>query len=133
MIRRPPRSTQSRSSAASDVYKRQVLGTAQLEAEGDQPLAQLGVDEEVRGGQVGAQVAGLESRVRVIGPAGLVPDLEQRVRLLDVVGLVEDELRRPAEVGEAQHPGKDGHGKGPEPAAKATLPGLSLIHISEPT
>src|SRR5450756_3209970 len=26
MIRRPPRSTQSRSSAASDVYKRQVLG-----------------------------------------------------------------------------------------------------------
>src|SRR5450756_2836604 len=27
MIRRPPRSTQSRSSAASDVYKRQVLAT----------------------------------------------------------------------------------------------------------
>ena len=26
MIRRPPRSTQSRSSAASDVYKRQLLG-----------------------------------------------------------------------------------------------------------
>ena len=26
MIRRPPRSTQSRSSAASDVYKRQVMG-----------------------------------------------------------------------------------------------------------
>src|SRR5665213_3832991 len=31
MIRRPPRSTQSRSSAASDVYKRQVMGNA-LEA-----------------------------------------------------------------------------------------------------
>ena len=28
MIRRPPRSTQSRSSAASDVYKRQFLGYA---------------------------------------------------------------------------------------------------------
>ena len=28
MIRRPPRSTQSRSSAASDVYKRQVYGGA---------------------------------------------------------------------------------------------------------
>src|SRR5450756_1618971 len=27
MIRRPPRSTQSRSSAASDVYKRQILDT----------------------------------------------------------------------------------------------------------
>src|SRR5450756_667205 len=30
MIRRPPRSTQSRSSAASDVYKRQVLPDALL-------------------------------------------------------------------------------------------------------
>src|SRR5665811_1323231 len=29
MIRRPPRSTRVRSSAASDVYKRQVLGNAQ--------------------------------------------------------------------------------------------------------
>src|SRR5680860_1572529 len=30
MIRRPPRSTQSRSSAASDVYKRQILVSAFL-------------------------------------------------------------------------------------------------------
>src|SRR5680860_1860040 len=30
MIRRPPRSTQSRSSAASDVYKRQVLDRVDL-------------------------------------------------------------------------------------------------------
>ena len=30
IIRRPPRSTQSRSSAASDVYKRQVLPFEQL-------------------------------------------------------------------------------------------------------
>ena len=30
MIRRPPRSTQSRSSAASDVYKRQVLGLRKI-------------------------------------------------------------------------------------------------------
>src|SRR5659263_693900 len=37
MIRRPPRSTQSRSSAASDVYKRQVL---------DRLLAQVVVDPE---------------------------------------------------------------------------------------
>src|SRR5450756_583534 len=29
MIRRPPRSTQSRSSAASDVYKRQLLGPSE--------------------------------------------------------------------------------------------------------
>src|SRR5450756_1460674 len=34
MIRRPPRSTQSRSSAASDVYKRQVLSGFALAIEG---------------------------------------------------------------------------------------------------
>ena len=30
MIRRPPRSTQSRSSAASDVYKRQVRASVEI-------------------------------------------------------------------------------------------------------
>ena len=34
MIRRPPRSTQSRSSAASDVYKRQMHARAVLDATG---------------------------------------------------------------------------------------------------
>src|SRR5450756_2260381 len=34
MIRRPPRSTQSRSSAASDVYKRQGPGTLGYSADG---------------------------------------------------------------------------------------------------
>src|SRR5680860_1036496 len=34
MIRRPPRSTQSRSSAASDVYKRQVEGLVALTGRG---------------------------------------------------------------------------------------------------
>ena len=33
MIRRPPRSTQSRSSAASDVYKRQELDRMQIQAD----------------------------------------------------------------------------------------------------
>src|SRR5450756_3257125 len=33
MIRRPPRSTQSRSSAASDVYKRQLLQSVRIDAE----------------------------------------------------------------------------------------------------
>src|SRR5450756_1114943 len=36
MIRRPPRSTQSRSSAASDVYKRQVASIGHTNATGDQ-------------------------------------------------------------------------------------------------
>src|SRR5665213_4570632 len=43
MIRRPPRSTQSRSSAASDVYKRQILGeAAKLSEEVLQPLNRIG-------------------------------------------------------------------------------------------
>ena len=43
MIRRPPRSTQSRSSAASDVYKRQLLKqSASLRAD---LLAEAGGDE----------------------------------------------------------------------------------------
>ena len=40
MIRRPPRSTQSRSSAASDVYKRQVFGVLQHLSNSDRHLAQ---------------------------------------------------------------------------------------------
>src|SRR5450756_2212848 len=47
MIRRPPRSTQSRSSAASDVYKRQVV-TLDLHMpgmDGLEVLDQLGNDE----------------------------------------------------------------------------------------
>src|SRR5680860_1450227 len=39
MIRRPPRSTQSRSSAASDVYKRQVLNGGGLLVRQRQPYA----------------------------------------------------------------------------------------------
>src|SRR5450756_2952674 len=42
MIRRPPRSTQSRSSAASDVYKRQLHGLADGDAEAAERLRVLG-------------------------------------------------------------------------------------------
>src|SRR5680860_1191593 len=38
MIRRPPRSTQSRSSAASDVYKRQALTVLRLLARHTEPV-----------------------------------------------------------------------------------------------
>src|SRR5450756_3121040 len=40
MIRRPPRSTQSRSSAASDVYKRQTYTNVHLLLEGDAAVRQ---------------------------------------------------------------------------------------------
>src|SRR5450756_1279824 len=52
MIRRPPRSTQSRSSAASDVYKRQALKLAEMAASGvNRDLAEVGVYE--RHGMIG--------------------------------------------------------------------------------
>src|SRR5450756_2006069 len=53
MIRRPPRSTQSRSSAASDVYKRQAGGDVRAEglvAEGVEVLAEAVDDKKKRPG-----------------------------------------------------------------------------------
>src|SRR5450756_291065 len=48
MMRRPPRSTQSRSSAASDVYKRQELGTyVQAGRRGEPPLGTAGGGDQV--------------------------------------------------------------------------------------
>ena len=49
MIRRPPRSTLDRSSAASDVYKRQGIGPC------------LGVDAVLDGGVLGVQAKGVEA------------------------------------------------------------------------
>ena len=41
MIRRPPRSTLDRSSAASDVYKRQILGKAPISGSGSAEAVQI--------------------------------------------------------------------------------------------
>ena len=52
MIRRPPRSTLDRSSAASDVYKRQVYGQASgflKYARGDYAELRIFVEAQVRG------------------------------------------------------------------------------------
>ena len=63
MIRRPPRSTRKESSAASDVYKRQVLLSAgiPLEAIGiliviDKPLDTFRTAVNVEGDMIGALV-----------------------------------------------------------------------------
>src|SRR5659263_441923 len=49
MIRRPPRSTQSRSSAASDVYKRQVITASDVDLIYELPLVfhQEGLDDKL--------------------------------------------------------------------------------------
>ena len=56
MIRGPPRSTLDRSSAASDVYKRQVLILGEDEA-GDRPQAERlpGAAQQARGAGVGLE------------------------------------------------------------------------------
>src|SRR5665213_309135 len=57
MIRRPPRSTQSRSSAASDVYKRQLyVEYEKLRVDGFGETSAAG--DEVAGGGVGADADG---------------------------------------------------------------------------
>src|SRR5450756_773315 len=48
MIRRPPRSTQSRSSAASDVYKRQVQGVVDLLRRDAETRGRRAVDDDGR-------------------------------------------------------------------------------------
>src|SRR5450756_2886364 len=63
MIRRPPRSTQSRSSAASDVYKRQgVAAPGDVEA-----LAEVAIQVGVGGCSVGESADPPALRAEVIG------------------------------------------------------------------
>src|SRR5450756_3115176 len=58
MIRRPPRSTQSRSSAASDVYKRQLVG----------PVDQARVDGRSRSADLATeQVGQLAEKGELVG------------------------------------------------------------------
>src|SRR5450756_3125522 len=61
MIRRPPRSTQSRSSAASDVYKRQVYAdVSQIHVQG------TGAGERERGERQGQHLAiGFDVRIAI--------------------------------------------------------------------
>src|SRR5450756_2947390 len=66
MIRRPPRSTQSRSSAASDVYKRQPYGRAVGIFKSDLALGAGGVEQK-RDDGVLADVFG-DVLLRVIRP-----------------------------------------------------------------
>ena len=58
MIRRPPRSTLDRSSAASDVYKRQLFADA-LEQGADAGLMHLAAQEVVAGPQAGDMGGGV--------------------------------------------------------------------------
>src|SRR5665811_2637373 len=112
MIRRPPRSTRVRSSAASDVYKRQPQATDVL------------LDIATGGGHV----------ARVIGPhvgkvivSDLTPQmLDHAVPYLQQQGLVNIERL----VADAQDLPLDGASV--DIVTCRIAPHLSLIHISEP-
>ena len=71
MIRRPPRSTQSRSSAASDVYKRQHDGTGRRKVAGVRDVLEavrsLGYGARVSGGGEGGATAMEASQVKLKG------------------------------------------------------------------
>src|SRR5450756_2178572 len=136
MIRRPPRSTQSRSSAASDVYKRQPFGRARVGADGVVALDAVVpvhrtfyVDREVRA-HTNARVLLPYVRVGADGQAGIGRDHYW----LTIPGAVGGKIgnldgRGPAVGVRHQDPGL-------EPVPGAALGEeilLSLIHISEPT
>src|SRR5680860_1890184 len=109
MIRRPPRSTQSRSSAASDVYKRQprverrtgqplvrldVLATCRLDHLGGQRWAgRLSIPTR-RGGVV-ADVLLVEARWRAPGLPRPRRPVAGRVRGEDLVGEYEGVVPQP--------------------------------------
>src|SRR5450756_1351922 len=148
MIRRPPRSTQSRSSAASDVYKRQIDVSARLAGRGYRVVPHLAARMIADRGQLERIVADLEAagihEAFVVGgdaspPAGGYADAGD---LLDELGVLPHSLAR---IGVGGYP--EGHPLIPEASLLEALRRkqphadyiatqlcfLSLIHISEPT
>src|SRR5450756_3218735 len=98
MIRRPPRSTQSRSSAASDVYKRQGYGGVGRQDD----LLNVAVDARQQLRDV--QVVGLHAVQRAQSPAQDVVEAMELPRALDghdVEGLLDhaEHARVAARVG----------------------------------
>ena len=72
MIRRPPRSTQSRSSAASDVYKRQLSPTSAIVGMGLDKSVALLTDGRFSGGTQGAAIGHISPEAAEGGPIALV-------------------------------------------------------------
>src|SRR5450756_957683 len=131
MIRRPPRSTQSRSSAASDVYKRQPLrrdvrrealevGPARVEA------VDLGLflPERCQQGDELRRVAGMRGMFALLakGVAGRLRRLDALFHPVELPLFVEADPALPR---------RDLCGGAARGSGALLL--LSLIHISEPT
>src|SRR5659263_330737 len=114
MIRRPPRSTQSRSSAASDVYKRQIIAGATGQAAGAHSVSATIINHPFNPDRAFGGNASRPSQV----PRGQTVE-KKELRSLFVLPLFRGIMVRD------------------KPLAKATSgrsrQQLSLIHISEPT
>src|SRR5450756_3069755 len=114
MIRRPPRSTQSRSSAASDVYKRQEVIQAYLEGPAGGP------ERPVR------WLAGF-AVAHVKAGAGAAVHVDVPLRALQVWDVDEHGWTIPAGTYRLRV------GRSVRDLRLGTEVSLSLIHISEPT
>src|SRR5680860_1871102 len=138
MIRRPPRSTQSRSSAASDVYKRQGVGRAIIVRE---PGSVAGRGELIRAlCESGIQVDLVSGESDTFAPAMILNHVEG-------IPILSLPVARKTRVSKAIKVAVDRGGAalalvvlspllaGCAVAIKLGSPGpvLSLIHISEPT
>src|SRR5450756_2370767 len=121
MIRRPPRSTQSRSSAASDVYKRQVLDETDLVEKTGFVRVQLTCNREAVGKQLREQgvLQWINSRVRI-------GDAKRNVAILQGSVIVGDhEHMSTRRLDTLQNCYVE--------VETRVVRSLSLIHISEPT
>src|SRR5450756_164773 len=139
MIRRPPRSTQSRSSAASDVYKRQVLKFRRL-IPGDEPSQE--VENSKRDGEmVNTRHLYRSRQSRVIaGVAGGLGHYFNVDPVLFRIGFVLMAFTPAAPVSilgyialaivMEKSPSAEME---PPITSSVTINNLSLIHISEPT
>ena len=83
MIRRPPRSTQSRSSAASDVYKRQANARALLSSALEANLTQVSLRQNEDMRKMSAWVSILAVPTMIAGIYGMnfshMPELESQI------------------------------------------------------
>src|SRR5450756_1576544 len=135
MIRRPPRSTQSRSSAASDVYKRQATVRVHRPRAAAAPTLTPGQVERICNacavwdGEAGAWRGSVRDRLLWMVLA------ETGVRLGEALGLQHRDWHTGrgdtpfVEVVPRDHP----HGVRVKNGGYRKLYVLSLIHISEPT
>src|SRR5450756_97932 len=116
MIRRPPRSTQSRSSAASDVYKRQVHAVT---VRADLPAGRYTYLVHLRDPSGRAEAAARAAELRVLAPLPpAFPGRKAVARALDWAG------GRAGEVGVAV---VDSRGEVTGLHAHATFEGASLV------